>query len=84
MSALCQLEEKHGVDLGAGYKNNQACATFVDYIAQAQREVLLSRLAKAKFFSIQADSSADSGNIEDKLFLVQYFNPHGDDGKVHT
>lgn len=84
MSALCQLEEKHGVDLGAGYKNNQACATFVDYIAQAQREVLLSRLAKAKFFSIQADSSTDSGNIEDELFLVQYFDPHGDDGKVHT
>ena len=25
MSALCELEEKHGVDLGAGYKNNQAC-----------------------------------------------------------
>ena len=32
MSALCELEEKHGVDLGAGYKNNQACAVFVDYI----------------------------------------------------
>ena len=25
MSALCQLEEKHRVDLGSGYKNNQAC-----------------------------------------------------------
>ena len=37
MSALCEHEEKHGVDLGAGYKNNQAC---VDYIAQAQREAL--------------------------------------------
>ena len=40
MSALCEHEEKHGVDLGAGYKNNQACAIFVDYIAQAQREAL--------------------------------------------
>ena len=43
MSALCQLEEKQGVDLRVGYKTNQACTTFVDYIAQAQREVLLSR-----------------------------------------
>ena len=32
MSTLCELEEKHGVDLGAGYKNNQACAVFVDGI----------------------------------------------------
>ena len=38
MSALCEHEEKH--DLGAGYKNNRACAVFVDYIAQAQREAL--------------------------------------------
>ena len=38
MSALCEYEEKH--DLGAGYKNNRACAVFVDYIAQAQREAL--------------------------------------------
>ena len=67
MSAFCQLEEKHGVDLEVGYKNNQACATFVDYIAEAQREVLLSMLAKANFFSIQVDSSTDSGNIEDEL-----------------
>ena len=37
MSALCEHEEKHGVDLGAGYKNNQACAVFV---AQAQSEAL--------------------------------------------
>ena len=29
---LCELEEKHGVDLGAGHKNNQACAIFADYI----------------------------------------------------
>ena len=40
MSALCEHGEKHGVVLGAGYKNNQACAVFVDYIAQAQREAL--------------------------------------------
>ena len=30
MSAQCELEEKHRVDLGAGYKNNQACALFVE------------------------------------------------------
>ena len=29
MSTLCELEEKHGVDLGSGYKNNTACTEFV-------------------------------------------------------
>ena len=32
MSALCELEEKHRFDSGAGYKNNQACVVFVDNI----------------------------------------------------
>ena len=26
MSALCELEEKHEVNLGTGYKNELACA----------------------------------------------------------
>ena len=51
MSALCELEEKHGVDFGVGYKNNQACAVFVDYIARAQREALAAQLAMAKFLA---------------------------------
>ena len=38
MGPLCQLEERHGVDLGQGYKNELACATFIDYIAQKQRQ----------------------------------------------
>ena len=75
MSALCEL--------GAGYKNNQACAIFVDYIALAQREALAAQLAKAKFFSIQADGSTDSGNVEDKLYLLVYFDPYTQNGKVH-
>jgi len=33
MAPLCQLEEKHNVKLGTSYKNDQACASFVQYIA---------------------------------------------------
>ena len=84
MAAVCELEEKHGVDLGAGYKNNQACATFVGYIAQSQRERLAAVLDKAKFFSIQADGSTDSANVEDELFLALYFDAHSQDGTVHV
>ena len=64
MGPLCQLEEKHGVDLGSGYKNNQACAVFVQYITQAMKESLVATL---KFFSLQRDGSTDSANIEDEL-----------------
>ena len=28
MGPLCELEERHGVDLGQGCKSEQACATF--------------------------------------------------------
>ena len=84
MEAVCELEEKHGVNLGTGYKNNQACATFVEYTAQSQREGLAAVLAKAKFLSIQADGSTDSANIEDELFLVLYFDAHSQDGVVHV
>ena len=53
MAPLCQLEEKHEVKLGSGYKNNQACSVFVKYIAQAMKETLVTSLAKAKFFAFK-------------------------------
>ena len=67
MSAICELEQHHGVDLGQSYKSRQACTSFVEYIALAQRQQLASLLDKAKFFSIQADGSTDAANIEQEL-----------------
>lgn len=46
---------KHGVDLGIGYKNKDACADILKYIAQVQMDQLTTVLAKAMFLSIQAD-----------------------------
>lgn len=84
MRPLCELQERHGVNLGIGYKNDHACATFVKYIAEEQQQNLLETLSGVKFFSIQADSSTDAGNVEDELFAVQYFDPKMDDGQVHV
>lgn len=84
MSTLCELEERHGVDLGSGYKNNIACTEFVHYIGMALKEELVSKLARAKFFSIQADGSTDAGRIEDELFMVLFLDPHSEDGIVHV
>ena len=84
MAPICELEERHSVNLGAGYKNDQACASFVSFIAQEQRELLVNVLSKARFFTIQVDGSTDCANVEEEVFLVLYFNPHGKDGKVHV
>lgn len=47
MKALTKLEEKHGVALGDGNKNDLACATFTDYIARDLRENLSQVLQSA-------------------------------------
>ena len=69
---MCELVEKHGDDLGTVYKNLIACAWFVNYISKAELDTLACVLhaAKAKLYSIQAESTSDYGNIEDKLFMV--------------
>ena len=84
MASLCHLIEKHGVGLGTGYKNEQACANFVQYIGKDQRLQLVDILSKAKYFSIQIDGSTDSANVEEEVFLTLYFNPYSDDRKVHV
>lgn len=47
-----------------------------------QREILSHVLSNAKFFSLQADGTTDSGRIEDELFLVVYFDPRCDNQQV--
>ena len=49
----------------------------------ALREELDSKLARARFLSIQADGSTDAGRIENELFLVLFLDPHSEDG-IHV
>ena len=84
MQPICELEERHGVDLGQGYKNNQACSTFIEYIALERRKILAAALSHAKFFSIQADGTTDSGNTEEELFLAVYLDYNASDKRVHV
>ena len=39
---------KHRVSLGAGYKNDHACATFVKFIARELQEILSNALSSQK------------------------------------
>ena len=67
MAPLYYLVEKQGVGLGANYKNDQECASFVQCVTKDQQLLLV---AKAKYFSIQIDSSTDSTNVEGEVFLI--------------
>lgn len=84
MNALSMLEERCGVALGEGYKNDLACATFTDYIGRELHENLTDTLHKVKFFSLQMDGSTDCANIEEELFLVVYFDPYSSLGTVQV
>ena len=83
MRSLCQLQDRHGSDLGFSYRNDHACAEFIRYIAQDLREQLEKFLNDAKFFSVQMDGSTDSANLEEEIFLVVYLNANSSDGSVH-
>jgi len=50
MKPLCDIEECHGVEIGASYHNDHGCALFVDSIASDFKEDLKLRMDKAKFF----------------------------------
>lgn len=47
---LCQLEAKHGVDVGTAYRNQNAGKTFCHFIAESKREHLVESITKAQFF----------------------------------
>lgn len=69
MKLLCDLEERHGVDIGGSYRNDHACATFVKFIALDLQQQLKRDISNSKFFSIQLDTSTDCGNTEEELLF---------------
>ena len=82
--AICELEAKHGVDLGTNYRTQTARSSFVHYSAEAIREELPEKLRKAKFFSLLLDGSTDAANVDNELVLVVWFDKDGTNEKVST
>lgn len=82
--AICELEAKHGIDLGTNYRTQTAGSSFVHYSAEAIREELGEKLRKAKFFSLLLDGSTDAGNVDNELVLVVWFDKDGTNEKVST
>ena len=65
----CDIEEKHGVEIGASYRRDHVCASFVEAIAADLQGKLKEEMSNANFFSLLLDSSTDCSNVEE-LFLA--------------
>ena len=81
---ICELEARHGVNLGSSYLHENAGKEFVHYIAESRRQDLLSTLSKAKFFSLMMDGSTDKSNADNELLLVLWCDTDGVNEKIHT
>ena len=74
---MCELEHRHGINIGTNYTTETSARSFTHFIALAQQKKLGIALQQAKFFSILLDGSTDSRNIENELLLVVWFDKDG-------
>ena len=81
---ICELEAKHGVDLGTTYCTETTVRSFVHFSAEVKRQELVENLRKATFFSLLLDGSTDDGNVDKELVLVVWFDKNGGDEKLCT
>jgi len=81
---ICDLEKKHGLDIGVSYTNERSGRTFVHYIAEARRQELAKKVVSAKFYSLLIDGSTDKGNIDNEAVLTVWCDSNGTDEKIHT
>lgn len=77
MQVFVTFRRKNQVDLGPNYRNPKACKTFVSAIADTERNEIRNELQGARFFSVLADGSTDSGIIEQESVFVRYIGPGG-------
>ena len=67
---LCELESRHGVELGHAYRTAPSASLFTHYIAQSQRQQFLKSLCENNFYSFLMDGSTDAGNVEQELVVI--------------
>jgi len=82
--SVCELEARHGVNIGSTYTTETAARSFTSFIAQAKRNELADKLQAAKFFSLLLDGSTDAGNVDNELLLAVWFDKDGVGEKVYT
>ena len=81
---ICQLEKKHGVDIGQSYLNERLCREFIHYIAEDKRRKLVEQVNSANFFSVLLDGATDLGNNNNEVALVVWCESSANDERIHT
>ena len=61
-------------DLTQNYSNGKQAACFIRYLAEAIREDVRSAFHASPFISTIMDGSTDTGNIDEEIVYVRYFN----------
>ena len=62
--AICELEERHEVDIGTAHKTAPSAKQFTHFIAQSQRNKFLEDLRGKKFYSFLTDGSTDAARVD--------------------
>jgi len=81
---ICDLEKKHGLDIGVSYTYECSSRTHVHYIAEARRQELAKKVVSAKFYSLLIDGSTNKGNIDNEAVLTVWCDSNSTDEKIHT
>ena len=76
---LLNLEERHGVDVGIAYRNENTGGVFMDYISDSLADELKTKLEKCHFYSVLTDGSTDTATSENEAVFALHFdsNPPG-------
>ena len=71
-AVLCELQQKNGLDMGDQYQNRHGIRTFIQSIAEVQRQVTINGIEQSRFISVKADGSTDRSVAEQESVFVRY------------
>ena len=72
---MCDLEKKHGVDLGERYQSDMACQEFIGAIDDVMFHELMEKVKQPEFYcSIVFDGSTDKTLTEREVISVKFLD----------
>ena len=78
---FCELELRHGVNLGSSYLHENSGQEFTHFKAEARRQEIFTIISNVPFFSLLMDSSS---NIENEVISIVWCNIKSKDEKIRT
>ena len=80
-----QLEQRHGVDLGAAYKTRESAHSFVHYNSRkSTTAVPLQAFITVQFLQLLMDGSTDKAKVENELIVLLYCSKDDEAEEMNT